>query len=116
MQAEKIMALTRQVQWGEVTMVLDNEEFLLGYALGRIHYFHGTPPESVDDTLNLTVSALLQVIALLKEDGHYQLDEDDEDDSVEQVLGVLVGYLSGPLHPETVEEDRAWNGQHPVEV
>jgi hypothetical protein len=111
MQAEKIMALTRQVQWGEVTMVLDNEEFQKGYALGRVHYFHSTSLDKVDGTLNLPVSALLRVVALPTDDGHYELDEDEDDDSIEQVLGVLVGYLSGPLHPETPAEERAWQGE-----
>jgi len=108
---------TQQVTWGAVTMVFDNEEFRRGYALGRIHYFHGTPPDGVTGDLSLPVSSLLRVITRPTKDGHYQLDEYEEDeDTLELTLGVLVGYLSGPLRTETVEEKQAWNGPTPFEV
>jgi len=109
------MTTTQQVTWGAVTMVFDNEEFRQGYALGRIHYFHGTPPNGVTGDLNLPVSSLLRIITLPSEDGHFELDEDD-DDSIELTLGVLIGYLSGPLHTETTEEEQSWNGLCPFAV
>jgi hypothetical protein len=56
----------------------------------------------------LTSSHLLGLIAVRDERGFYQLDDGCDKSAfpsgVEELLGVLVGYLSGPLHPETHEE------------
>jgi hypothetical protein len=51
---------------------------------------------------------LLSLIATRDERGGYQLDDGRDrsafHNGVEELLGVLVGYLSGSLHPETHEE------------
>jgi len=98
------------VTWGKAIMLLDNEDFVRGYACGRMHYFHGMGLESVDGCLTLPVSALLRVITIPDEDGHARFDEDEIEvtGGVEETLGALVGYLSGPLCKETLEECQQW--------
>lgn len=61
-------------------------------------------------TGQITVSDLLHLVAIPDEQGRYQL-EDGRDitafrEGVEELVGVLIGYLSGPLYPETPEEQQ----------
>jgi hypothetical protein len=102
----------QQITWGEATMLLDNEDFVKGYACGRMHYFHGTGLESVDSRPTLPVSALMRVITIPDEDGYAHFDDDEIEvtGGVEETLGALVGYLSGLLCKETLEERQQWEG------
>ncbi|HEU5230764.1 MAG TPA: hypothetical protein VFU49_23280 [Ktedonobacteraceae bacterium] len=98
------------LQWGNITLVLDQQAFEEGYTHGREYYFEDAWEEQRKDGTRelLTSSHLLGLIAMRDEHGRYQLDDGcDKSDflnGVEELLGVLVGYLSGSLHPETQEE------------
>lgn len=103
--------MTQQIPWGNTLLVLDNAAFQKGYALGRSFYFHGSPHAC---NAMLLTSDLLRVVALEDEDGHFCLDEDTcIETDLENLLGWLAGYLSGPLHPETCEELQVWANSLP---
>lgn len=98
------------IQWGNATLVLDQRAFEVGYAHGRQYYFEDAWEEQTGEGMKeaLTSSHLLGLIAVRDECGFYQVDDGCDKSAfpngVEELLGVLVGYLSGPLHPETYEE------------
>lgn len=98
------------IQWGDMTLVLDQRAFEEGYTDGRKYYFEDAWNEQVTYGIKepLTASLLLDLIAVRDKQGNYQLDDGANASAfhfgVEELLGVLVGYLSGPLHPETPEE------------
>lgn len=98
------------ILWGNVTLLLDQVAFEKGYAHGRQYYFEDAGDEEERNGRHpcLTASSLLGLIAIRDESGYYQLDDGCDHSTfaggVEELLGVLAGYLSGPLHPETHEE------------
>jgi hypothetical protein len=99
--------MAQQVRWGNATLILDHNRLHQGYQNGRRYYFEDWPPEGLP-TGQITVSDLLHLVAIPDEQGHYQL-EDGRDitafrQGVEELVGVLIGYLGGPLYPETPEE------------
>jgi hypothetical protein len=74
---------------------------------GRRYYFEDWSPEE-QPTGQITVSDLLHLVAIPDEQGRYQL-EDGRDitafqEGVEELVGVLIGYLGGPRYPGTPEE------------
>lgn len=101
--------MAQQVQWGSVTFLLNHERFAQGYQSGRRYYFEDRPPEE-PATEPITVPELLQLIAIPDAQGHYQLEDGRKcttlREGVEELLGVLIGYMTGPLHPETPEEQQ----------
>ena len=98
------------IQWGNIPLVLDHRAFEEGYAHGRQYYFDDAWEEQEKEGMKetLTASHLLGLIAARDERGCYQLDDGQDksafESGVEELLGVLMGYLSDPLHPETQEE------------
>jgi len=105
-----MQATVSAIQWGNIPLVLDHQTFEEGYTHGRQYYFEdGWEEQGEEETQEaLTATRLLKLIAVRDKGGCYQLDDGrDKSDfrhGVEELLGVLVGYLSGPLHPETPEE------------
>jgi hypothetical protein len=103
--------MTTPISWANISLILDHQAFEEGYAHGRQYYFEEGWQESQgtgEGQERLTASSLLGLIAIRDERGHHQLDDGCHNSTfpngVEELLGVLVGYLSGPLHPETHEE------------
>ncbi|HEX4204251.1 MAG TPA: hypothetical protein VHZ51_08660 [Ktedonobacteraceae bacterium] len=102
--------ISSPIQWGNATLVLDHRTFEEGYTHGRQYYFEDACEDGESDALQhrLTASHLLGLIAIRDEHGCYQLDDGRNrsafQNRVEELFGVLVGYLSGPLHPERHEE------------
>ncbi len=97
------------VEWGNATLILDQDRFQQGYQNGRRYYFEDWSPEE-QSVGQITVSTLLHLVAIRDEQGRYQL-EDGRDIStfqngVEELVGILIGYMSGPLCPETPEAQR----------
>lgn len=96
------------IQWGSIPLVLDRHAFEEGYTHGRQYYFDDAWEEQEGSNETLTASHLLGLIAVNDGRSCYQLDDGQDKSAfrngVEELLGVLVGYLSGPLHPETSEE------------
>ena len=98
------------VSWGNMTVILDQQAFEEGYTHGRQYYFEDAWEEQEREGMEeaLTASHLLGLIAVRDGRGFYQLDDGCNKSAfpngVEELLGVLVGYLSGPLHPETEQE------------
>src|SRR5450755_242143 len=99
--------MAQQVQWGNATLLLNQDRFEQGYQRGRQYFFEDRfqekqPPEPI------TVPELLRLIAVSDERGHYQWDDGVDSTNfragVEEVLGVLIGYLNGPLQAETPQE------------
>lgn len=102
--------MAHQVSWGNTTLILDHDRFAQGYHNGRRYYFEDWPLEEQPNQA-FTVSDLLSLVAAPDQQGRYQLDDGQEKtalrEGVEELIGVLVGYLTGPLHPETSEEQHA---------
>lgn len=98
----------QHVPWGTTTLLLNHERFAQGYQRGRRYFFEDHTSEEQQFSGPLTVPDLLCLIAVPDEQGHYHLDEDEDDTefgaTVEELLGVLVGYLHGPLQAETPAE------------
>ncbi len=98
------------IQWGNMTLVLDQRAFEEGYAHGRQYYFEDAWEEQTREGMKeaLASSHLLGLIAVHDERGFYQIDDGRNKSAfpngVDELLGVLVGYLSGLLHPETHQE------------
>ncbi|HEU5230951.1 MAG TPA: hypothetical protein VFU49_24225 [Ktedonobacteraceae bacterium] len=101
--------MAQPISWGSMTLLLNHDRFLQGYHNGRRYYFEDYSPEE-SSFVQVSVSDLLQLIAMPDTQGYYQLDNGLErtafGEGVEELLGVLVGYLAGPLHPETSEEQQ----------
>lgn len=95
------------ITWGKITLVSDQRAFEEGYTHARQYYFEDAWEEQGREEAILA-SHLLGLIAVRDERGCYQVDDGRDKSAfrndVEELLGVLVGYLSGPLHPETSEE------------
>jgi hypothetical protein len=105
-----MQTISSSLQWGHMPLVLDQRAFEEGYAHGRQYSFEDAWEEQEREGTEeaLTASYLLGLIAVRDERGFYQLDDGRNKSAfpngVEELLGILVGYLSGPLHPETEAE------------
>ena len=106
----------QQVQWGMLTLHLDNEAFCKGFLDARRGYFadlcgeRGRPPEEPQHAVPLESSDVLRLIAVPDEQGRYHLGADGGED-VAECLGYLLGYLGGPLAPQEAERYRKEHAQ-----
>lgn len=98
-----------QIPWGTTTLHLDNEAFQHGFLAARQWYFQdiyghdGRAPEELQRASSLTSEEILRLIIMPNEERQYHFD-DMGMENLPEYLGYLVGYLSGPLVPETAEE------------
>jgi hypothetical protein len=105
-----MQTVSSPIQWGHTTLILDQRAFKEGYIHGRQYYFEDACEGEERDEMQHRIAAshLLSLIAMRDEQGCYQLadgyDHSTFRNGVEELLGVLAGYLSGPLYPETHEE------------
>ena len=90
------------VQWGRVVLNLDNVAFREGFLHGRDYYAIDATEEPQRAT-RLTAEEVLRQIAVPDaKEGHYHFDR-EAIEHLEEYLGVLIGYLSGPL-PVVVQQ------------
>lgn len=92
------------IQWGKITLLLDNDEFRESFSFGRRMYFDGVEYDSPEIAERITTQHIAD--AMLREDkkhGGYRFDRMAFPTPFE-VLGAFLGYMSGPLIPETPEE------------
>lgn len=103
--------MAQEIAWGNATLFFEHERFQQGYQYGRRYYFEDEQ-EALDfkSQSHFSTQRILHLIAHRDEQGYYQLDDGLDISAfrqgVEELLGVLVGYMSGPLHPEAAEEYR----------
>src|SRR5260370_42538220 len=101
-----MQTMTGPIQWGNVTLDLDNETFRKALSSGRIMYFDDCEYESphVASSMN-TLDATGSV---LDEDGKggYRFDRMALPCPFD-ILGFFLGYMSGPLMAESAEERKA---------
>jgi hypothetical protein len=91
------------VQWGRIVFHLDNVAFCQGFLHGRDYYEIDATLEEPHRATRLTVEEVLRQIAVPDAKiGHYRFDR-EAIEHLEEYLGVLVGYLSGPL-PVVVQQ------------
>ena len=91
------------VQWGRVVFHLDNVAFRQGFLHGREYYDIDATTEEPQRATRLTVEEVLRQIAVPDaKTGHYYFGR-EAIEHLEEYLGVLVGYLSGPL-PVVVQQ------------
>ncbi len=91
----------QQVQWGTLTITLDTHRFERAYTMGREHYFD-TIKDEPHSIHAMTVHQVMRLVAIPDGKGGYQFDDNPND--VEGILGFTLGYMSGPMLPETAEE------------
>ncbi len=91
----------QQVQWGALTITLDTKPFAHAYTIGREHYFD-TLKEEPYSVHMMAVHQVMGLVAIPDDAGNYQFDDDPA--NAEEILGFTLGYMSGPVLPETVEE------------
>lgn len=94
-------ATSQQVQWGQLTVILDTQPFAHAYRMGREHYFD-TWNENTPSVHTMTVPQVMRLVAIPDGKGGFQFD--DEPNNVESILGFTLGYMSGPMLAETPEE------------
>ena len=94
--------MAQQVQWGSVTLRLDNEAFRKGFLAARQWYVadmygeDGRPPEEPEHAVELTAEEVLRLVVMPDEQGRHHFDEMGYE-NLPEYLGYLVGYLGGPL-------------------
>jgi hypothetical protein len=107
---------SQQIQWGNVTLILDNEAFRKGFLAARQWYFQdmygedGRPPEEPQHAMQLKVEEVLRLVAMPDVQGRYHFDEMGID-HLPEYLGYLVGYLGGPLAPDEAAHYRKEQAQ-----
>ena len=93
----------QQVQWGTITLYLDDETFRKSFTNGRSMYFDDSEYEypHVAHQMN-TLEAIGSV---LDEDGKgsYRFDRMTFKNAID-ILGFFLGYMSGPIIEESREE------------
>ncbi len=109
-----MQTMTGPIQWGNVTLDLDNEAFGKAFSSGRSMYFDDREYEAphVASSMN-TLDAAGSVLA---EDGKggYRFDRMALPGPFD-ILGFFLGYMSGPIMAESVEERKARHS-HIVEL
>jgi hypothetical protein len=94
-----------QIQWGTITLTLDNEAFRRGFLAARRWYFEdiygqdGRKPEEPQRAFSLTSEEVLRLVVMPDSLGRYHFDEMGNE-NLPEYLGYLVGYLGGPLAPQ----------------
>lgn len=102
----------QQVQWGIITLHLDNEAFLKGFLDARRWYFldihgeKGRAPEEPECATTLLSGDVLRLIAVPDEQGRYHLGIEACEDIAE-----YLGYLAGPLAPDEAKRYRKEQAQ-----
>lgn len=85
------------IQWGRVVLHLDNVAFREGFLHGRDYYEIDATNEEPQRATRLTAEEVLRQVAVSDaKEGHYHFDR-EAIEHLEEYLGVLIGYLSGPL-------------------
>ena len=100
--------VSQQIQWGTITLHLDNEAFRKGFLDARQWYFQdiygkdGRKPEEPQHAVELTSEDVLRLVVMSDEQGRYHFDEMGYD-NLPEYLGYLIGYLGGPLALDEAE-------------
>jgi hypothetical protein len=108
--------MAQQVQWGTITLILDNEAFRKGFLAARRWYFadiYGEDERAAQEPqrmTSLTGEEVLRLVVMPDEQGRYHFDEMGID-HLPEYLGYLVGYLGGPLAPDEAERYRKEHAQ-----
>ena len=95
------MALVPCVQWGTITLHLDNEAFRKGFLSARQWYFadiygeDGRKPPEPQHAVELTTEEVLRLVVMPDEQGRSHFDEMG-DENLPEYLGSLVGAPSWP--------------------
>ncbi len=91
--------MTIQMHWGAIPVHFDNERFTRAFLQRRAWYFELYRAELTAREV-LHDDDLLRLVAVQDTaDGTWHLDEFD---SVEELLGAFLGYVSGLLHPDDI--------------
>jgi len=104
------------VQWGSITLHLDNEAFRRGFLSARQWYFadvygeDGRAPQEPLHATALTAEEVPRLVVWHDDQGRYHFDEMGSE-NLPEYLGYLVGHLAGPLAPDETERYRKAQAQ-----
>ena len=97
----------RQIQWGTTTILLDQAAFQRGYQNGRENYFLSNDAKiASQQTETLSCREIIRSFLDDGTDFPFHFNGLQIITPVE-TLGEIIGYMSGPLYPETPEEQEA---------
>jgi len=88
--------MAQQVQWGTITLILDNEAFREGFLAARRWYFadiygeDGHTAQEPQRMTSLTGEEVLRLVVMPDEQGRYHFDEMGSE-NLPEYLGYLVG-------------------------
>lgn len=105
--------MSRRFKWKDAVILFDNQQFQIGFERGRDLYFHGGGHKLNSSGVPLVkASELLRVVAIpdKNKSGHFHLDDEtDIEAHLEQIIGILAGYMSALGCPETPGERHQWD-------
>ncbi len=91
--------MTLHMQWGALAVYFENEQFASAFLQRRANYFEFCHQQFMEGGV-LRDEDILRFLAVRDKDcGEWRLDEFD---SVEELLGAFLGYISGLLYPDDI--------------
>ncbi len=101
----------QQIQWGTITLYLDNKAFRGGFLAARQWHFQdiygedGHSPGEAHYAVELTSEEVLRLVVMPDEFDEMGIDH------LAEYLGYLMGYLGGPLAPDEAAHYRNQQAQ-----
>jgi hypothetical protein len=95
-----------QFQWGSMILVLDEKRFRDTFVWGHRIYFEEINGEHPERAHRMTVADITETVLIRDASGRLRFQNDRIVHPFE-TLGTFLGYLSGPLNPETAGERQA---------
>jgi hypothetical protein len=83
------------VQWGNITLYIDNAYFFKDFQQGTELYARDCMLVP-NRRISMSITDVLRYVAVPDEIGHYHFNKQAQE-HIEEYLGVFLGYLSGPL-------------------
>ncbi len=93
----------QQVQWGTITLHLDNETFRKSFSSGRSMYFDDSEYDTPHIAPHMSTLDAVSSVADENDKGSYRFDRMVFNGPFD-ILGFFLGYMSGPIIEESSEE------------
>ncbi len=93
----------QQVQWGTITLHLDDETFRKSFTSGRSMYFDDSEYDTPHIAHHMSTLDAVSSVADENDKGGYRFDRMVFNGPFD-ILGFFLGYMSGPIIEESQEE------------